>query len=336
MTVNIAVIGAGRIGKMHAEIVATTPGATLRGVVDRRQQDKNWLPRLGLAHTTVYPDADAALADDKVDAVLIATSSDSHIPLITAAVAAGKKIFCEKPVAFTARAIHDLQQSLPAAALIQIGFNRRFDPAFAALKESLTAGALGRIYSYHITNRDPRRPPAGFVGRSGGMLLDFNVHDFDMLAHLSAARVSEIFARGANLLRDQAMLAAGDIDTVIISLTMDNGALANIDCARESGFGYDQRIEVMGEKGGLRVDNEHHRRPTRLTADGLLAAPLRDNFIDRFAASYRAQTRAFIAACRDEAPCPVGLREAAAAVAAAEAGTKSLTSGANEKIDTTE
>lgn len=335
MAVGVAVVGCGRIGKMHAEIFAATPGARLAGVVDRRGQHRDWLTKVAGSDAVLYPDADAVFADDRVDAVCIATSSDSHIALIRSAAAAGKKIFCEKPVGFTAQAIADLYHALPPNTFVQVGFNRRFDPIFRALQQALTAGELGRVYTYHLTNRDPRRPPAGFVGSSGGILLDFNVHDFDMLAFLSGSAVREVFARGANLLRDEAMLAAGDLDTVMLSVILADGTLANIDCTRESGFGYDQRAEVLGERGGLRADNLHQTQPTRLQEEGLTHAGLRDNFMTRFRESYIAQATAFVAACcGDIATADVpGLPHAAAAVAAAQAGMQSLKSCKSEAVD---
>ena len=332
MSIRVIVIGAGRIGRMHADIISQTPGAALHGVVDRRQEDTDFLARLDSMQAKIYPDAAAAFADDKADAVCIATSSDSHVTLIKDAIAAGKKVFCEKPVAFTAQALRDLLSALPPDAPVQVGFNRRFDPSFSALKQSLADGALGRVYTYHIINRDPRRPPAGFVGRSGGMLLDFNVHDFDMLAYLSSCRVSEVFARGSNLLHDETMLAAGDIDTVTLSVVLENGCLATVDCARETNFGYDQRIEVMGEAGGLRADNVTRQQPTQLGGDGFLAPPLRFDFIERYRESFQAQASAFTGFCRGDQPNPVPLSTALAAVAAAEAGTRSLTSGRSEKL----
>lgn len=331
--INLAVIGAGRIGRMHAAIFGRLSGIRLRGVVDRRQQEPGWLTRLGFAEARLYPEAAAAFADDQVQAVVIAASSDAHVQLIGDAVAAGKKVLCEKPVAFTAPAIVDLYKSLPADALVQVGFNRRFDPSFNALKDSLAGGGLGRVYSYHIINRDPRRPPADFVGRSGGMLADFNVHDFDMLAYLSGGGVAEVFARGAGLLRDEALQKAGDIDTVMINARLADGTLANIDCTRECGYGYDQRIEVMGQKGGLRVDNVNRIRPVRLAADGFVTPPPKEDFMTRFYDSYVRQGEAFIAACNGEAACPVGLPETARALAAVEAGTRSLQNGQSEPVD---
>ena len=331
--INFAVVGAGRIGKMHAAIFGRLPNARLRGVVDRKQKEPNWLARAGFADAVLYPDAAAAFADDKTQAVVIAASSDSHTRLIADAVAAGKRVFCEKPVAFAARPIAELRQSLPADALVQIGFNRRFDPAFNALKEALSQGELGRVYSYHIVNRDPRRPPANFVGRSGGMLADFNVHDFDMLAHLSGGGVADVFVRGAGLLRDEALQRAGDMDTVMINARLNDGALANIDCARECGYGYDQRVEVLGERGGLRLDNETPPRPARMEATGFVTPPPKEDFIARFYESYKRQARAFVAACLGEAGCPVGLQEAARAAAVVEAATRSLQSGRSEAVD---
>lgn len=332
---SIAVVGAGRIGKMHAEIFARTAGARLHGVVDRSRREQHWLRDAGLADARVYASAEEALADKDVEAVVIATSSDMHVELIAAATAAGKKVFCEKPVAFETAAIINLYRNLSKDAIVQIGFNRRFDPVFNALKTQLDNDALGQVYTYHITNRDPRRPPPGFVGASGGMLVDFNIHDFDMLAFLSDladGAVREVFVRGSNLLQDEAMLAAGDIDTVMISAALNNGTLANIDCTRESGFGYDQRLEVLGERGGLRADNVSQVQCTSLSEAGFLTPPLRENFITRFYESYVEQARVFVAVCKDERACPVGLRETANALAACEAGARSLASGKSEPV----
>ena len=331
-TVNFAVIGAGRIGKMHAGIFAATTGGRLCAVVDRSRREPEWTARAGLADVRVYATVDEALADREVDAVIIATASDSHTAIIRAAVAAGKKVFCEKPVAFSAAAVLDLRRNLPPSAVVQVGFNRRFDSAFAAMRDAIAGGQLGRAHSYHIVNRDPLRPPAAFVGSSGGMLIDFNVHDFDTLAFLSGARVAEVFARGGNVLQDEAMMAAGDIDTVMINMRLSDGSLANVDCARECNYGYDQRIEVIGERGGLQTGNVSLIRPTHLTNDGALAPPLREDFVARFREAYVEQARVFARVCRGECAVPVGLIDAARALAAAEAGVKSLAGGRSESV----
>ena len=327
----IAVIGAGRIGRMHAEIVAAMPAASLVGVVDRSRKDPNWAtraantPALGeLAQATMYASAAEAFADKTVEAVIIATSSSSHVGLILAAAQAGKKILCEKPVAFSVAAFDALQKELGGDGnKVQVAFNRRFDPHFSALQQALTRRDLGAVRSYHIINRDPKRPPADFIGGSGGMLADFNVHDFDMLRFLSGDNIAEIYARGANLI-DPSLAQHGDIDTAMINIRMTGGALANIDCSRETNYGYDQRIEVLGEKGGLRASPAAQIAPTHYGEDGILHPPLMENFITCYHESYRRQTEAFLAACRGEAAFSPALEDTRRAVAVVEAGNASL------------
>jgi len=326
----IVVVGAGRIGKMHAKIVAAAPGARLVGVVDRRRKDPEWLTRAAaalaqaeLAEAVVYASATEAFADKAVDAVIIASSSPSHSELILAAARAGIKVLCEKPVAFSVAAFDALRRQLDGFSDVQVAFNRRFDPHFFALRQALMRGDLGAVRSYHIVNRDPKRPPADFVGGSGGMLADFNVHDFDMLRFLSGDDIAEIYVRGANLI-DPALARHGDIDTAMISLRMSGGALASIDCSRETNYGYDQRIEVLGEKGGLRAGGAVRIAPTRLGEDGVLQPPLRENFITYYREAYQRQTEAFLAACVGEKAFSPTLEDTRRAVAVVEAGNESL------------
>ena len=319
--IKIVVVGGGRIGVMHARIVAELAGVNLAGVVIR-SGDRTALDAAGLTETKLFGDLDDAL--QHCDAVLIAASSDSHIELIRRAVAAGKHVLCEKPVAFDAAKIESLRDdTADAGVVIQVGFNRRFDPDFFRLREMLQDQALGKLYLLHIVNMDPRRPPLEFIPRSGGLFGDFNVHDFDMLAALTGDAIAEVYARGANLV-DDAIGELGDIDTAVISVKMRGGALASILCSRETNCGYDQRIEVLGEKGMLRVANIPQHRIKVDSAAGSLRANPRADFIARYRESYQRQLTEFAAAIRDGNPVTVGLTEAAAAVRATQAATKSM------------
>ena len=321
--IGIAVVGGGRIGIMHAQIVSRLPGTQLRGVVIRSRQRER-LDAAGLRETPVFGDIAEALADDKTAAVLIASSSDSHVDLIQRAAAAGKHILCEKPVAFDAAVIEELQhQTAAAGVVIQVGFNRRFDPDFAHLRDMLQHGALGRLYLIQIINMDPQRPPMEFIPRSGGMFGDFNVHDFDMLSSLTGKAVAEVHARGANLVDDE-IGRLGDIDTAVLSIKMADGTLAAVLCSRETNCGYDQRIEVLGEKGALRVGNVlPHGVVSDSPSGSLRANPLPD-FIARYRESYEQQALAFLSAIRDKSSPPVGLSAAAAAVRCVEAAQRSM------------
>lgn len=317
--IKIAVVGGGRIGVMHAQIVARE--AHLTGVVIR-SGIRAPLDGAGLPDAPVFTDLDDALLES--DAVLVAASSDAHIELIRRTAAAGKHVLCEKPVAFNAGDIEKLHaDTADSGVVIQVGFNRRFDPDFSRLCDMLRERALGKLYLLHIVNLDPRRPPLEFIPRSGGMFMDFNVHDFDMLTALTGERIKEVYARGANLVDDQ-IGKLGDIDTVVISVKMRDGMLASVLSSRETNYGYDQRIEALGEKGALHAGNVlPHCIVTHATAGALRANPLPD-FIARYRQSYRRQLRAFINAVAADQPPSVGLPEAAAAVRCAQAAKLSM------------
>lgn len=321
--IGVAVIGGGQIGIMHAQILSRLAGARLTGVVVR-SGDRSGLDAAGLGDTPLFTDMDEVLADGDTKAVLIATSSDAHIELISRAVAAEKHVLCEKPVAFDATDIEKLdQETADSDVLIQIGFNRRFDPNFMRLRDMLEGGALGRLYMLHIINMDPKRPPLESIPRSGGLFCDFNVHDFDMLASLSNDSVAEVYAYGANLVDDE-IGRLGDIDTAVLSGKMTSGALVSILCSRETNCGYDQRIEALGEKGALRVGNVlPHSVVVDSMAGSLCANPLPD-FIARYQLSYERQTEAFLVAVRDNLPPLVNLKHATAAVRCAQAAKQSM------------
>ena len=265
------------------------------------------------------------------DAAVIAASSDAHLDLIRQAAAADKHILCEKPVAFASASIAALRRELrDYRRVVQVGFNRRFDPHFAKVRARLPA--LGRPYIYRIVNRDPKRPRAGFAARSGGMFCDFNSHDFDMLRFLSGGEIAEIYARAATLLEP----AAAEIDTVVISAKMANGALALIDSCRETNRGYDQQIEILGANGVVGAANVPQSALIAADANGELRENPQPDFIARYRESFAAQLEAFIdaaqaadaanaagAANAADAQPPVTLADAEAAIRAAEAAALS-------------
>ena len=327
--VKIAVIGAGRIGRMHAQIFARTPGAEVVGIVERCPRN-DWRSKARLDAVRIYSDAAGALANNDTNAVVIATSTDAHIELIRASLAANKKVFCEKPIAFNSEAIEALAREA-GNALVQVGFNRRFDPQFARLAKMLRSNHLGRVFLYHIVNRDPHRPPLNYIPRSGGMFTDFNVHDFDMLRFLSDSEIVDVYARAANLV-DASIGRAGDVDTAVLSLQLANGALATIDTCRETNCGYDQRAEALGEKGTLRADNVLCDTVIGGTMEGHLAANPLPDFVARYQRSFELQAEAFVAAARGEAECTVGLADAVATVRVAEAAWQSVAENRPQRL----
>ena len=321
-TTNIVVVGAGRIGRMHAEIFSRTPGARVVGIADRHGR-RDWLAERGLSEAAVFSSATEALETTGAEAAVIAASSTAHAELIREVAALGRHVLCEKPVAFRASAIAELAGELRGfEGAVQIGFNRRFDPQFSRVRAAARGGELGRAYLYRIVNRDPRRPPADFIPRSGGMLADFHVHDFDMLRYLSGGEVAEVYARGAQLIADAAM--AGDLDAVTLSVRMSDGALAAVDGLRETNCGYDQRLEVVGENGMARADNIPENFVARGGASGETRGNPRPDFISRYRESFEIQAREFLRALRGECEVAVGLSDAAAAMRAVEAAQKSL------------
>lgn len=320
--IGIVVVGAGRIGRMHAEIFARLPGARLAGIVDRHSR-REWLIEAGLAEVPVFESTTEALDKTGAEAAVIAASSTAHVELIREVTAAQRHVLCEKPVAFDSAKIAALaEETRGFPGVIQIGYNRRFDPQFSRIRDAVQGGELGRIYLYRIVNRDPLRPPADFIPRSGGMLADFHCHDMDMLRFLSGNEVAEIHARGAQLIADEAM--RDDLDAVVLSLRMADGALAGVDGLRETNCGYDQRIEVVGEQGMRRAENIPAHFVAAGSPAGSLHANPRPDFMIRYRESFEIQARAFLRAVRGECECPVSLADAAAAMRTVEAAQKSL------------
>ena len=321
-TIGIVVVGAGRIGRMHAEIFSRTPGARVLGIVDRRLR-RDWREALGLGGAGVFASTTEALKATGAEAAVIAASSSAHAELVREAAAAGAHILCEKPVAFRAETIAALAAEVGGLErVVQVGFNRRFDPHFARVRTAVESGGLGRAYLYRVVNRDPRRPPADFIPRSGGMLADLNIHDFDMLRFLSGAEIAEVYARGGRLIAGGAM--GGDWDAMVLSVRMSDGALAAVDSLRETNCGYDQRLEVAGEGGMVRAENIPSDFLVRSGPEGSLHSNPRRDFIERYRESFEIQAREFLRTIRGERACAPGLADATAAMRAAEAAQKSL------------
>jgi myo-inositol 2-dehydrogenase/D-chiro-inositol 1-dehydrogenase len=322
--------GAGRIGAIHAANLAAHPGARLRYVVDvNRQAAQALAERHGAAVTTV----DAALADAEVDAVIVASSTDTHADLVEAAAAAGKAVFCEKPIDLSlARAERCLERVAATGVLLQIGFNRRFDPSFAALDRALRAGRIGKVETVLIVSRDPAPPPPAFVKVSGGLFRDMTIHDLDMARWLLGAEPVELYAT-ASCLVDAGIGALGDVDTAALTLRTADGALALISNSRRAVYGYDQRLEVLGSGGLLRVEN---RTPTALEVSDATAVA-RDKplpfFLERYAESYRLELDNFIDCVLAGRQPAVGARDGWAALYLAEAALESVRSGRPVALD---
>jgi myo-inositol 2-dehydrogenase / D-chiro-inositol 1-dehydrogenase len=293
VTVRIAVIGVGRIGSMHAELLARrVAGAELACVADAHDETARTVGSgLGVAATGV----EEALAGD-ADAVAICTSTGTHTDLIAAAARAGKAIFCEKPVSLDLAEIDRALAEVEAAGVpFQIGFNRRFDPAHQAVHDALASGAVGEPHLVRISSRDPAPPPLSYVKVSGGIFLDMTIHDFDMARYVAGSEVVEVFARGTVRI-DEGFAEAGDVDTALVTLVHENGCLTAIDNSRQAVYGYDQRVEVFGSGGMAASENPLAHTAVVRTAEGARMPTLPYFYLERYVPSYVREWEAFVAA----------------------------------------
>lgn len=326
-TANIAVIGAGRIGRIHAaNIAGRIQGATLAGVADVNPAAAEALasqlhaPRATCDHREF-------LEDPSVDAVAICSSTDTHGRLICEAAAAGKQIFCEKPIDHDLERIHAALRAVESAGVIlQVGFNRRFDPGFAKARALVASGEVGQVHLVRVTSRDPGPPPIEYVKVSGGMFLDMTIHDFDMVRFLSGSEAVEVHAVGAVLV-DPAIGEAGDIDTAVITMKLANGAIATIDNSRKAVYGYDQRVEVFGSGGMVQVSNRAPESHVHYASDGVHSSKPLHFFLERYDEAYLNEMREFVAAVANRTAPPVCGRDGLVPVLMALAAAQSLREG---------
>jgi myo-inositol 2-dehydrogenase/D-chiro-inositol 1-dehydrogenase len=284
-------VGAGRIGQIHARNIAAHEGAQLVGVADVNAAAAAQLAR-SVGSRVI--DLQEAMRDESLDAVLIASSTDTHADLIAAAARAGKAILCEKPLDLDAgRAAATLEAVQRAGVLLALGFNRRYDPSFNRLQARVAAGEAGRVETVTIISRDPAPPPAEYVARSGGLFRDMMIHDFDMARWLLGEEPITVSASGACLV-DPAIGKAGDIDTAVVVMQTASGRLCHIANSRRCAYGYDQRIEVFGSAGMVRADNRYATSVERAGSGGFEHEPALTFFLERYADAYRLELAAFI------------------------------------------
>ena len=317
----ICQFGAGRIGAIHAGNVAAHPGATLRYVVD---VDRKAAEALAAKHGAQVVEADAALADPRIGAVIIASSTDTHADLIERSARAGKRVFCEKPVDLSMKRVDACVAAVRAVGVpVLIGFNRRFDPSFAALKRAIDDGRVGPVELVQITSRDPNPPPPAYVKVSGGLFRDMMIHDFDMARWLLGEEPVEVFA-SASCLVDPAIGAAGDVDTAAVTLRTASGRLAAITNSRRASYGYDQRIEVHGAKGCVSAGNRTETTVALADAGGVTGAKPLHFFLERYAEAYRAELAHFLEVAGGRAKPLTSIEDGRAALRLAEAAVESL------------
>jgi len=324
LTLKVALFGAGRIGHIHARSISSNSRSELVAVTDLMPDAAQMLASDCGAITM---SADNILADNNIDAILIASSTNTHVDLIEAGVKAGKAVFCEKPVDLDlARARDCLDVVAGHKYPVMIGFNRRFDPDFITLKSAFDAGEIGKGELLSITSFDPGPPPLEYIKVSGGLFRDMAIHDFDMACWLFGAVPKTVSATGSCLV-DSEIEAAGDIDTAVSTLRFADGRIANILNSRRAVYGYDQRLELLGEKGLLTAQNVLENTVTKSTVDGVVSAKPEYFFLERYMHSYAIGWGRFVDAVLDGTNVPVSIAEGVNALAIAEAAVLSLEQG---------
>ena len=316
----VALFGAGRIGKIHAGNVVRQPGVALRYVVD---VDAAAAQALAAQHGAEVATADAAFADKAVGAVVIGSSTDTHADLMERAARAGKAIFCEKPVdldANRARACADVVQK--AGVVCMIGFQRRFDPTFAALKDRLVAGEVGEPEMLVVTSRDPGAPPVEYLKRSGGIFRDMLIHDFDVFRWILDDDAATVYATGSCLV-DPEVAKVGDADCTAVTIRTKKGRLAQINTTRRAAYGYDQRFEVLGSKGMLQAGNHRPTEVTAATAASVSQDKPEHFFLERYRAAYAIEMAHFFDAIAHGKPVRTTIADGVKALELADAATTS-------------
>jgi myo-inositol 2-dehydrogenase/D-chiro-inositol 1-dehydrogenase len=323
--ITTGIIGLGRIGKLHAaNIQNSIEGMQVKTAVDVviTEEAAMLMKKLGIEN--VGTDADRIFNDPEIDAVIICSSTDTHTDFIVRAAKAGKHIFCEKPIGSDVASIEAaLREVRKAGVALQLGFVRRFDHNHKAVREAVHAGKIGKPEIVKITSRDPAAPPEAYVRTSGGLFFDMMIHDFDMACYLAGSQVTEVFTYG-KVLVDDMFGKLGDVDTAIVSLVFENGAIGVIDNSRRAPYGYDQRVEVHGALGCVQDTNDVGSTCLLSTADGVAAEKPLWFFLERYNAAFIAELQAFTQAVSDGKDVAVSGEDGLAAIKIAMAAKKSL------------
>lgn len=323
--ITIGIIGAGRIGQVHTTSICNlVKNAKVKTIADPFMNEKTaeWAKSMGVEYTT--KDYKEILADEEIDAVLICSSTDTHSPISVEAIKAGKHVFCEKPIDHDIDKIQQVVDALKGTDLkYQVGFNRRFDHNFEAVQQAVAAGKIGDPQIIKITSRDPEPPCADYVKVSGGMFLDMTIHDFDMVRFLAGCDAEEVYVEAAVLV-DPAIGEAGDVDTAVITLKMENGAIAVIDNSRKAVYGYDQRAEVFGSKGMVKIENDAQSTVAISNEGGVTGEKPLHFFLERYMDAYAKEVKCFVEAIEQGTETPLGVDDGLKPVLMGLAAKKSL------------
>ena len=330
----MGIIGAGRIGRVHVESICTKiAGARVKTLADpfMNEETAEWAQAMGVEGTT--KDYKEILKDSEIEAVLVCTPTDTHAHITQEAAKAGKHVFCEKPIDLDVDRIKETLKIVEEAGVkFQIGFNRRFDHNFKAIRNAVDTGKVGDPHIIKVVSRDPGPPPIEYIKISGGIFVDQTIHDFDMVRYLSGSEVEEVYVQGAVLV-DPAIGEAGDIDTTLISLKFANGAIGMIDNSRKAAYGYDQRAEVFGSKGSVATANDSPSTAIISTEDGIITEKPYHFFLERYMVSFVQEMKEFIDAIHNDTDTPLGGIDAIRPVQIAMAAGESLRTGKPVKVE---
>lgn len=330
MSIRFAVLGAGRIGQVHAKAVSSVPGATLVAIADPVEEAaKHISESYGCDIRTL----DTILSSDDVDAVIICTPTDTHADLIERFVKAGKAVFCEKPVDLDVERARRVVDTVAAEnGQLMVGFQRRFDPDFMALKKAIDDGVIGDVEMVTLTSRDPGAPPADYIRRSGGIFRDMTIHDFDVARWLLGEEVTSVQA-AASVLTDPAIKELGDYDSVNVILMTESGKQCTINNTRRATYGYDQRIEVHGSQGSVSAENHRESRIEIANASGYTRPPLLNFFMSRYTAAYANEIASFVDAVANGKPTVTTGLDGLKALELADAALRSVKTGKAVKLN---
>lgn len=329
----VGIIGAGRIGKVHAQNISMfVPELQIKAIADpfMNQEAVDFAKRLGIE--TVTKDVNKIFGDKEIEAVLICSSTDTHSQFIVEAAKAGKHIFCEKPIDYDLDKVRNaIKAAKDAGVKLQIGFCRRFDHNHRAVYDMVHEGKIGKPHIIKISSRDPEPPPISYVKVSGGIFYDMMIHDFDMARFLAGSEVTEVYTQGSVLV-DPAIGEAGDVDTAVVTLRFESGAIAVIDNSRKAVYGYDQRVEVFGSDGCAQNENDIPNTAVLSTANGTTYGTAYKVMWDRYTGAFVSEMKAFADAVINDTETPVTGEDGLYPVLMAAAATKSLKEGRPVKI----
>lgn len=322
-TIKIGIIGMGRIGRIHlANLSSRINGAEVVAVMNPSQKGRDFAAAYGVKQLS--DDAETIFGNSEIDVVLICSPSALHADYAIRAAEAGKTIFCEKPIDMSlVRAKEVVEKVREKNVQMMVAFNRRFDPDFEKVQQAVAQGQIGKPLSLHLISRDPGPPPVAYLKESGGLFRDMTIHDFDMARYIMGSKVIEVFATGDCLI-DPEIGKVGDIDTAMVLLRFENGAKAVIEGSRKTVYGYDQRLEIFGTKGILRIENPYKTNVYSVDEKGTTSDVNLNFFMERYETSYLREMEYFIAAIRETKQMPVTGEDGIAAMEIAEAAYESL------------